>query len=399
MDTDGITMSDSSQTGSQDSGAPHAGDGDTDAKPAKRLSPRAKLILLVILVVAVVLGILWYVRYESRGKFLQDTNDATIQADAITVAPKINGYVAEVLVGDNQDVKAGQPLVRIDPRDYRAQAAQAQAQIAQANAGSDATRAQIAEQYATIAQARAQLDAARIKAAHDAAEVARYRPLAASGAETREQLAQIELAARQSAEDVRAQAAAVTMQQRRIGAFRAQIRQGDAQAQAARAQLESANVNVGATLIRAAANGRVGNKTVTVGQFVQAGTRLMSLVPLDRLYITANFKETQLALMRPGQPATIKVDALDGTELRGRVESVSPGTGAQFSLIPPQNATGNFTKIVQRVPVRIGIEATPAARRLLVPGLSVTVTVDTIGAKGDLDRLKQQQKQLGEQGR
>ena len=120
----------------------------------------------------------------------------------------------------------------------------------------------------------------------------------------------------------------------------------------------------------------------------------MSLVPLDKLYVVANFKETQLALMRVGQPATIKVDALDGTELVGRVESLSPGTGAQFSLLPPQNATGNFTKITQRVPVRIALDATPAVRALLVPGLSVTVTVDTIGAKGDLKRIRDQQDQL-----
>ncbi len=141
-------------------------------------------------------------------------------------------------------------------------------------------------------------------------------------------------------------------------------------------------------MLRAPIAGRVGDKTVTVGQFVSAGTRLMSLVPLDKLYVVANFKETQLALMRVGQPATIKVDALDGTELVGRVESLSPGTGAQFSLLPPQNATGNFTKITQRVPVRIALDATPAVRALLVPGLSVTVTVDTIGAKGDLKRIR-----------
>lgn len=125
----------------------------------------------------------------------------------------------------------------------------------------------------------------------------------------------------------------------------------------------------------------------------------MSVVPLRQIYVTANFKETQLALMRPGQPATIKVDALDGTELRGRVASLSPGTGAQFSLLPPQNATGNFTKIVQRVPVRIALEASPAARRLLVPGLSVTVTVDTRSAKGQLDQIRSEQKRLSERSR
>ncbi len=362
-------------------------------KVKKGLSPRAKIILILLALAVIAAGIVWYVRHETRGKYLQETNDAQVEADMVTVSPRVAGYVADVFVQDNQDVRANQPLVRIDPRDVRAQASQAEAQIAVAAAQADNARAQIAEQYATIDQARAQLAAARAKAAYDAGEVARYRPLAASGAEPRAQLAQLEATARQSADNVRAQAAAVTMQERRVASFRSQERQGAAQGRAARAQLESANVDVGATLIRAASAGRIGDKTVTVGQYVQAGTRLMSIVPLDRLYITANFKETQLALMRPGQPVAIDVDALDGVELKGRVESVSPGTGAQFSLLRPQNATGNFTKITQRVPVRISIEATPAARRLLVPGLSVVVTVDTIGAKGELDRIRDQQRQ------
>jgi membrane fusion protein (multidrug efflux system) len=367
--------------------------------PKKGLSPRARIILILLAVAAVAAGIVWYVRHETRGKYLQETNDAQVEADMVTVSPRVAGYVAEVFVADNQDVRTNQPLVRIDPRDASAQAAQAEAQIAVAAAQADNARAQIAEQYATIDQARAQLAAARSKAAYDAGEVARYRPLAASGAEPRAQLAQLEAAARQSAENVRAQAAAVTMQERRVAALRTQVRQGAAQGRAARAQLDAANVDVGATLIRAASAGRIGDRTVTVGQYVQAGTRLMSIVPLDRLYVTANFKETQLALMRPGQPVAIDVDALDGIELKGRVESVSPGTGAQFSLLPPQNATGNFTKITQRVPVRISIEATPAARRLLVPGLSVVVTVDTIAAKDELDRIRDQQRQVDRGGR
>jgi len=364
-----------------------------------KLSGRTKLILIVLALIILAAAALWFLRYEAHGKFLQDTNDATIQADAVTVAPRVNGYVAQVLVTDNQDVKAGQPLVRIDPRDYHAQAAQAEAQIAQGQASADNARASLSEQYATIEQSRAQLDAAQAKAAHDAAEVQRYIPLAASGAETRQQLAQLRVTAAQSAQDVRAQAAALLMQRRRIDGFAAQIREAGAQERGARAKLESANVDVNATMLRAAIDGRIGDKSVTVGQYATAGTRLMSVVPLQRLYIVANFKETQLSLMRPGQPATITVDALSGVDLRGRVESVSPGTGAQFSLIPPQNATGNFTKIVQRVPVRISIEATPEARRLLLPGLSVTVTVDTIGAKGDLDAIRNREKQLNGQGR
>lgn len=361
-----------------------------DEPAPTRKNGRAKLILLLLLVVTLVGGIWWYVDYQNHGKFLEETNDATVQADIVTIAPRVSGYVAEVLVAENQDVRPGQPLVRIDPRDARAQAAQAEAQIAVAGAQADTARAQIAEQYAAIEQAQAQLAAARSKAAYDAAEVARYRPLAASGAETRQTLAQLEVTARQSADNVRAAQAAVAAQQRRVGSLDAQVAQGRAQGQVARAQLAAASVDVGATQLTAPIGGRVGDKTVTIGQYVQAGTRLMSIVPLDRLYITANFKETQLALMRPGQPAEIHVDALDDVAVKGRVESLAPGTGAQFSLLPPQNATGNFTKITQRVPVRISIEATPAARRLLVPGLSVTVTVDTKSARQEIEQLREQ---------
>ncbi|MBB3693117.1 HlyD family secretion protein [Sphingomonas sp. BK580] len=374
-------------------------DGERQAPAKRRMSGRAKTILIALALGALAGIAIWYLRYESHGKYLQDTNDAQVRADMVIVAPRVAGYVAEVFVRDNQDVRAGQPLVRIDPRDSRAQAEQANAQIAVANAQADSARAQVEEQYAAIDQAQAQLTAAQARAAHDAAEVRRYRPLAASGAESREQLASLELAARQSADQARAQAAAVEMQRRRVASYETQIRQGLAQAQAARAQLASANVNVGATLIRAAIAGRIGDKTVEVGQYAQTGTRLMSLVPLDKLYVTANFKETQLALMRPGQPVEIKVDALDGITLKGRVASFSPGTGAQFSLLPPQNATGNFTKITQRVPVRIELEATPEVRRLLVPGLSVTATVDTISAKDEIDRLRERQQQLNQRER
>ncbi|MEH3045690.1 HlyD family secretion protein [Sphingomonas adhaesiva] len=364
---------------------------DDDSPQRRKLSGRARLILLALAAIVLIVGGIWFVRYQTVGQYRQDTNDARVEADMVTVAPRVAGNVAQLLVAENQDVAAGQPLLRIDPRNARAQAAQAQAQIAVAAAQADAARAQVAEQHATIAQTRAQLDAARAKAAYDAGEVARYRPLAASGAETRQQLAQLEATARQSADNVRAQAAALAVQQRRVAALQSQVRQGEAQGQAARAQLSAADVDVGATILRAPIAGRVGDRTVTVGQYVQPGMRLMSIVPLQSLYVTANFKETQLALMRPGQPARIKVDALDGLEIQGRVASIAPGTGAQFSILPPQNATGNFTKIVQRVPVRIAIAATPAARRLLVPGLSVTVTVDTIGAKGEMDRIRAQQ--------
>jgi len=376
----------------EEAGRPNDEPAATSAR--RSLSPRVKLFLLCVGAVVLVAVLAWYIRHRTYGQYFEETNDAQLQADAVVIAPRVSGYVSQLLVTDNQDVVAGQPLLRIEGRDYSAQVAQARAQIAEAQAGADNARAGVSEQRAAIAQAEAELAAARSKAAHDAGEVARYAPLAASGAETRQQLAQLRLAASQSAEQVRQLAAALEGQRRRIPAIEAQIRQAEAQAQGGQAQLSSANVNLAATVIKAPVAGRVGNKTVMPGQFVQAGTRLMSLVPLQRLYVVANFKETQLALMRPGQPARISVDALSGTELDGQVVSVSPGTGAQFSLLPPENATGNFTKIVQRVPVRIAVLASPAARKLLVPGLSVTVTVDTRGAKGDLEHIEDEQKRL-----
>ncbi len=365
----------------------------------KRLSGRAKAILLVLVVVVIACVMIWFIHYQTRGKYFQSTDDAYIQSDAVTVSPKVSGYIEQVYVGDNQNVKAGTPLARIDPRDYRAQAAQYQAQIDVAKANADNVRAMIREQESSITQARAQLSSAQTDARFNSGEVDRYAPLAASGAETREKLTSLRNQAAQSAATVAAQRAALESAQRRIGSLTAQVRQAQAQGETAQAQMAAADVNLKSTIVRASVDGRIGDKSVRVGQFVQSGTRMMSVVPLQAIYITANFKETQLGLMRDGQPATISVDALPGVALRGHVESVSPGTGAQFSLLPPQNATGNFTKIVQRVPVRIAIDAGADARRVLVPGLSVSVNVDTIAAKGEMDRIRDQEKARRQDGR
>ena len=347
-----------------------------------------RLIVLGALAVIVLSGGAWFAHHQLRGKYLESTNDAQIRANMVTVAPRVAGYVAEVLVRDNQDVRAGQPLLRIDARDYEARLAEAAAQVSIAGAAADNGRASIQEQYAKIEESRAQLAQARVKAAYDAAQVARYVPLAQSGAETGEQLALLRSVSEQSAALVRAQDAALAAQRRRIDIFESQIRQSNSQADSGRARLALANIDVDATLVRAAADGRVGDMSVTDGQFVQPGMRLMSIVPLDKLYVVANFKETQLDRVWPGQPVTVRVDALSGAELQGQVASITPGTGAQFSLLPPENATGNFTKIVQRVPVRIELRATGETRRLLVPGLSVTATIDTISAKGAQDRAQ-----------
>jgi membrane fusion protein (multidrug efflux system) len=359
---------------------------DDKSTPEKRRHVRT--VLLVVAIAAVIVGGSWFLYYEFVGKYFESTNDAYIDADSVTISPKVGGYVEQVLVNDNEDVKAGQPLVRIDPRDYKAQAAQFLAQIDIAKANADAIRSQISEQESVINEMKAQYQAAQKNADFAAGEVKRYEPLVKIGAETAEQLAAKRNQAQQAAEQAKAQNAALINAQRRIASLRAQIRQADAQASSAGAQLASANVSLQSTVVTASFAGRVGDKTVRIGQFVQPGTRMMTIVPLNKLYITANFKETQIGRMRSGQPVEIEIDALSGLKLHGHVESISPGTGAQFSLLPPQNATGNFTKIVQRVPVRIALDAGAETLRVLVPGLSTTVKVDTRSAKDAITRIR-----------
>jgi membrane fusion protein (multidrug efflux system) len=355
------------------------------ASPAKR--KRIRIVLLILVLIAAIAGGSALGYHLLIGQYFQDTDDAYLHADSVTVSPKVGGYVTEVLVRDNEDVRAGQPLVIIDSRDYRAQADQYEAQISVAEANVDSIRAQIKEQEATIAQALAQSNAATDNAGYAEREASRYAPLVAAGAEKVETLESKRNDARQTKNQAAAQRAVLQSAQRRVASLEAQVRQAQAQAQSARAQLHAAQVNLSATTIVASVDGRVGDKTVQVGQYVQTGARMMDIVPLSGLYATANFKETQLGRVRIGQPVELTIDALPGVTLYGTVESLSPGTGSEFSLLPPQNATGNFTKIVQRVPVRIALDATPEARAVLVPGMSVTAEIDTTAQKHALKRI------------
>lgn len=360
-------------------------EGTTPTKPQSR---RGLRIVLIIVGLAVLLGgIWWYYRHVIYGQYMQTTDNAYVAADSVVISSKVAGYVEEVFVGENEQVARGGALVQLDLRDYQAQAQQARAQIAATLAGADTIRSQVAEQDAAIRQARGQLAAAR--AALDLAndQVARYRPLAATGAEPREKLDQYEAQARQARAELVAAQAAVAAATARRGTLFEQINQTQAQADAARAQLETADLTVESTLLRASKAGRVGDLSVRVGQFVQPGQRLMTVVPVRAIHVTANFKETQVGLIRAGQSVRLEVDALPDLEIAGRVVSISPGTGAEFSILPPENATGNFTKIVQRIPVRIGIDAPPEVRRLLVPGMSVVATVDTRNAAGELEEI------------
>ena len=362
--------------------------GEEGRKPLPRLVKRAGLLVLLLVLAG---ALAWFWHYRNTARFVQETNDATLQADQVTIAAKLAGYVRAVPVAENQTVAAGTLLAEIDPVDIETRLAAADAGIASALAARNASLASRSEAETGIAQARASLQAAEAGLALGAREVARYRPLVAAGAEPAERLSQLTANRDKALADVAAARAALVSAQRRVESISADTARLSAQAGSARVERQAANNDLAATRLTAPIAGRVANRSVRPGQFVQPGLRLMTIVPGQDIYVVANFKETQLGLMRPGQAAKIHVDALPGVTFTGSVESITPGTGANFSLIPPQNATGNFTKIVQRVPVRIRIDAGPAARRVLVPGLSLVVEVDTRTAKGDLDAIRDEQ--------
>jgi membrane fusion protein (multidrug efflux system) len=352
---------------------------DPTAPPARR--SRRRLVLIVIVIVALVAATIWLARWWTVGRFIESTDDAYLQADSVTVAPKVSGYVTDVYVGDNQSIKAGDPLVRLDARQYQAALDQAQATIDARMADIQRAQADIQQQHANIEQAQAQQQVARISAAHARDEVQRYAPLAATGAETSERLAELTSTRDQALATLAANSAALNAAQTQIPAITAQIAQARAQLEAAQASARQSRLDLQDTIVRSALAGKVGDRTVRVGQYVQPGTRMLTVVPVQSTYLEANFKETQVGHMRVGQPVTLHVDALPGKDLHGVVDSFAPGTGSQFALLPPENATGNFTKIVQRVPVRIRIETGPETRSVLLPGLSVTADVDTRSAR------------------
>ncbi|WP_231626525.1 HlyD family secretion protein [Novosphingobium sp. AAP83] len=332
--------------------------------------------------------------YQTVGRFIQETDDAYVKADGVAVSSKLAGYVRAVPIGENQTVPAGGLLVQIDQSDFSTRLAQASAQVEVARATEAATLASINEAQSAVAQARAALAASQRDLTYLTGEVSRFRPLVASGAEPRQMLDQLLANRDKAVADVSAKQAMVSAASDRVVTARAQAGQSAAQIKAAQAQRDAAGNDLGTTRIIAPLAGRVGNSTVRVGQYVLPGQRLMTIVPTQALYVEANFKETQIGLMRPGQPVTIKVDALPDVDFHGTVESITPGTGANFSMIPPQNATGNFTKIVQRVPVRIRLNAGPESRKVLVPGLSLQVEVDTRSAKPALDAIRKEQEQV-----
>ncbi|MDE2434786.1 MAG: HlyD family secretion protein [Sphingomonadales bacterium] len=353
--------------------------------------PWLRRVLLGLLGAGAIFGAYSLYEYRTVGRFIQSTDDAYVSADDVTIASKLAGYVKSVPVMENAGVQPGALLVEIDPTDYRNRIDQADAQIALARANETATQSNIGEAQASIAQAVAGEAAAQRDLTYLNTEVARYRPLVATGAEPKTALDQLVSNRDKAQADLRAKQAAVAATQARVQSVRAQGGASNAQIRVAQVQRQAATNDLGSTRLVAPIGGRVASSTVRVGQFVQPGMRLMTIVPTGDLFVEANFKETQIGLMRPHQPVTLTVDALPGVEFHGTVESITPGTGANFSLIPPQNATGNFTKIVQRVPVKIRIKAGPESRKVLIPGLSLHVNVDTRDAKGAINAIRDEQ--------
>ncbi|HTH58824.1 MAG TPA: HlyD family secretion protein [Paraburkholderia sp.] len=344
-------------------------------------------VLIAIGIVALIVAAVWFARWWTVGRFIESTDDAYLQADSVTIAPKVSGYVTDVYVADNQTVKVGDALVKLDTRQYQVALDQALATVDARRADIQHANAQIDQQRANIAQTEAQQQVARVNLRHANDEVARYAPLAATGAETTERLAELTSTRDQAAATLAANAASVEAARTQIAALQAQLAQANAQLEAARANAAQAQLDLDNTVVKSALAGRIGDRSVRVGQYVQPGTRMMTVVPVQSTYLEANFKETQIGRMRIGQPVELHVDALPGHVLHGVVDSFSPGTGSQFALLPPENATGNFTKIVQRVPVRIRIDTGPETRSVLLPGMSVTADVDTRSARAQDARI------------
>ncbi len=342
---------------------------------ASRLGKRLLLAAAALGIVgaAGVYGHEWW----TVGRFQVETDDAYVGADSVLVSPRISGYLARVLVQDNQTVHAGEVLARIDDRDYRTALDQARADVAAARADIDNLRQEIEQQAMTIAQARSLVDADQAAVVFSEQQLRRYAELAHTGAGTVQSAQQYQADIQEKQATLAHDQAGVGVALKQTDVLRAQLAKAEATLAQRQAVEHQAELNLSYATITAPTDGTGGVRTLRVGQYVQAGTQLMALVPLQAVYVTANYKETQLTDVRPGQDVTIDVDMFPGSVVRGRVDSNAPAAGQEFSLLPPDNATGNFTKIVQRIPVKIVIDPHDPLAGMLRPGMSVEPTIDT----------------------
>ncbi|HXT81332.1 MAG TPA: HlyD family secretion protein [Acetobacteraceae bacterium] len=332
---------------------------------------------VVVLAAVAVTGSWWF----TEGRWIESTDNAYIQGDIAVLSPRIDGEVARILVGDNQHVRAGDPLIELDPTDWQARVAQARANEAEAEAAVTTARRQIIQQQSTIAAAQASIVQAQAEQARAAADASRSATLTAQGWASRQANDLAIATTRKSAAAVTSADAQKAAAEEQLAVLGAQEKQAEARQQNAAAAVRLAENNLGYTVIRAPFDGIAGNRAAEPGQHVAPGTQLIAVAPTaDHLYIIANFKETQLRDMRRGMKVRLIPDINPDAAVDGRVDSLAPATGALFSLLPPENATGNFTKVVQRVPVKIRIDPAEAAKaEWLRAGLSVTAEVDTRG--------------------
>jgi len=343
---------------------------------ARSLRKQALLTLALLLVLGGACRFGWH--WWTQGRFEETTDNAYLQADKVVVAPKVGGFIAEVFAGDNQPVKAGQILARIDDRDFRVAFLQSKADLDKARASLDGVAAALIQQQAKIEEAKA--DVTHATAALDFAieEQKRYNDLLGRGAGTvqRSHQAISDFQQKQAVFD-KAKASYDAAQKQTDGLLSLE-NAARASLQRAEINLEQAKLNLDYTTITAPIDGVVGDRALRKGQFVQPGTNLLTLVPMGKsIYLVANFRETQFGEMVEGQAASFTVDAFGDHVFHGTIESFAPGTGSQFALLPPENATGNFTKIVQRVPVKIVLDDHDPLIARLRPGLSAEAVIDT----------------------
>jgi len=359
---------------------PQSNTAEQPRKPARRTLRVAAIAAIVALT-----GVVYILMPSSS----EVTDNAYVDADSTSVAPKVRGLVAEVLVQDNQVVRAGDPLVRIDPEEFDARVLTAKAEVADAEAGVESAKAALtslaAEERladANVRAAESAIRSAKERSLQAASDQRRYENLVHTGAVAVQEMeifrtaavtAEQDLARVQALLQVSLDAAAVTRAKR--ATLQAQLSKAEAALQRAHASLKLALQDQGHAVIYAPIDGVVGNKRVQRGDYVQPGSRVLTLVPLNQYYVTANFKETQIGRMRAGQPVRVEIDALPGVRLKGTLESLAPGSGSRFALLPFEPGTGNFTKIVQRVPVRVRFDPGQDDLHRLRPGLSATVKV------------------------
>ncbi len=342
----------------------------------KKSGGRRRIVLGLVALVILSLAAWYGHSYWTVGRFMVDTDDAYVQADFAVIAPKITGYVASVPATENRPVKAGDPLVVLDDGDYRDALALAAAQLAGQKASVARIDAQAQAADAGIDQARARVSAAEASLAQTAADLTRYQRLAKSDVTSQQQLEAVQAGNAAAAAALQEAQAGVATAEANRAVITAQKAEAEAMIAGYSASRDKAQRDLDATVLRAPFDGTVGNLSVAEGDLVAPGKRLLAVVPLHEVYIEANFKETQIAELGAGTKVTLTFDAFPGREVIGTIQGIAPASGAQFSLLPPENATGNFTKVVQRLPVRITVPDDVAAEGWLRPGLSVAASAD-----------------------